>query len=122
MEITVDKLEAMFQKSEADLDYLEKRLKLHSVNSKTKNGVSAEETTVMILENLISIRAKHAALSSQVKEIIAAEKQSMNYIRKHIGSAMDLMHHVQQASAVEVPLATGASVKQQSLRVTPNQL
>lgn len=57
----------------------------------------------MILENLRSIRAKHAALCSQMTEITAAQKESMDYIRNSIGSAMDLMRHFQQVTHVEVP-------------------
>uniref|UniRef100_A0A3Q4GIE5 Spindle and kinetochore-associated protein 2-like n=1 Tax=Neolamprologus brichardi TaxID=32507 RepID=A0A3Q4GIE5_NEOBR len=35
METTVEKLEAMFLKAEADLDYIEKRLKLDFINSRS---------------------------------------------------------------------------------------
>ncbi|XP_035770704.1 spindle and kinetochore-associated protein 2 [Neolamprologus brichardi] len=46
METTVEKLEAMFLKAEADLDYIEKRLKLDFINSSAENGCPAEVGTL----------------------------------------------------------------------------
>ncbi|XP_058483392.1 spindle and kinetochore-associated protein 2 [Solea solea] len=102
MESTVDKLEVMFQKSQADLEYIEKRLKLDFINSTAENGASAEENPAVVLENLRSLKAKHAALSSQVKEIAAAQKESMDSIRNNLDSVMKVIQNVQQTADVEV--------------------
>ncbi|KAG7515584.1 spindle and kinetochore-associated protein 2 [Solea senegalensis] len=102
MESTVDKLEVMFQKSQADLEYIEKRLKLDFINSTAENGGSAEENPAVVLENLRSLKAKHAALSSQVKEIAAAQKESMDSIRNNLESVMKVIQNVQQTADVEV--------------------
>ncbi|XP_078142883.1 SKA complex subunit 2 isoform X1 [Centroberyx gerrardi] len=102
METTVEKLEAMFQKSEADLDYIEKRLKLDFVNQTTENGSPAEENPVVLLENLVAIKAKHTALCSQVKEIAAAQEESMDSIRRNLNSVMQLMQQFQETADVQV--------------------
>lgn len=60
----------------------------------------------MMLENLRAIKAKHAALCSQVKEITAAQEESMDYIRNSLSSVMELMQHFQQTTDVEVPTKT----------------
>lgn len=54
-----------------------------------------------MLENLTAIKAKHAALCSQVKEIAAAQKESMDSIRNNLGSVMKLIEHMQQTTDVE---------------------
>ncbi|KAA8586361.1 hypothetical protein FQN60_000197 [Etheostoma spectabile] len=109
METTVEKLEAMFLKSEADLEYIEKRLKLDFINNAAENGCPAEENPALMLENLRAIKAKHTALCSQVKEIAAAQKESMDSIRNELSSAMELVQHFQQTADVEVPTAVEAS-------------
>ncbi|XP_054482105.1 spindle and kinetochore-associated protein 2 [Anoplopoma fimbria] len=102
METTVEKLEAMFQKSEADLEYIERRLKLDFIKDTTENGCPAEENPAVMLENLRAIKAKHASLCSQVKEIAAAQKESMDSIRNNLGSAMEMVQQFQQTTDVEV--------------------
>ncbi|KAJ4929586.1 hypothetical protein JOQ06_018609 [Pogonophryne albipinna] len=106
METTVDKLEAMFLKSEADLEYIEKRLKLDFINNASENGCPAKENPAVMLENLRAIKAKHTALSSQVKEITAAQKESMDSIRNNLSTAMELVQHFQQTTDEQVDPAT----------------
>ncbi|KAM9385259.1 SKA complex subunit 2 isoform 2-T2 [Pholidichthys leucotaenia] len=101
METTVDKLEAMFLKSEADLEYIEKRLKLDFMNSTAENGCPAKENPTVMLENLKTIKAKHSELCSQVKAISAAQKESMNSVRNSLNSVMELMQQLQKTSDVE---------------------
>uniref|UniRef100_A0A3Q1GA37 Protein FAM33A n=1 Tax=Acanthochromis polyacanthus TaxID=80966 RepID=A0A3Q1GA37_9TELE len=105
METTVEKLEAMFLKSEADLDYIEKWLKLDFMNA-GENGCPVEENPVMMLENLKVIKAKHSALCTQVKDIAAAQKESMDSIRNNLNSAMELIQHFQQTTDVKVEALT----------------
>ncbi|XP_033970080.1 spindle and kinetochore-associated protein 2 [Trematomus bernacchii] len=106
MEATVDKLEAMFLKSEADLEYIEKRLKLDFINNTLQNGCPAKENPAVMLENLRAIKAKHTALSLQVKEIAAAQKESMDSIRNNLNTAKELVQHFQQTTDEQVDPAT----------------
>ncbi|XP_051242413.1 TIP41-like protein isoform X2 [Dicentrarchus labrax] len=107
--------ELKFLKSEADLEYIEKRLKLDFINSTAENGCPAEENPAVMLENLRAIKAKHTALCSQVKEIAAAQKESMDSIRNNLSSVMDVIQHFQQTTDVEVQPLTDSM--QDSLQI-----
>ncbi|XP_034406466.1 spindle and kinetochore-associated protein 2 [Cyclopterus lumpus] len=117
METTVEKLEAMFLKSEADLEYIERRLKLDFIKSAAETGCPAEENPAVMLENLRAIKAKHAALCSQVKEIAAAQKESMDSIRNNLGGAMELVQRFQQNTDVEVQPLTASERQSAELLV-----
>ncbi|XP_042287166.1 spindle and kinetochore-associated protein 2 isoform X3 [Thunnus albacares] len=105
----------MFQKSEADLEYIERRLKLDFINNTAENGCPAEENPAVMLENLRAIKAKHTTLCSQVREIAAAQKESMDSIRDNLISVMGLIQHFQQTTDVEVPPSVETSGQQQPI-------
>ncbi|XP_035638020.1 spindle and kinetochore-associated protein 2 [Oncorhynchus keta] len=105
METAVDKLEAMFQKAEADMEYMEKRLRLDFLTNVPENS-AAEENPVKLLENLSAIKTRHAALCTQVQEIAAEQKQSMDSIRVHLDTTVQLVRQLQQAADVELPTLT----------------
>uniref|UniRef100_A0A8C7ZQ45 Protein FAM33A n=1 Tax=Oryzias sinensis TaxID=183150 RepID=A0A8C7ZQ45_9TELE len=90
-----------FQKSEADLDYIERRLKLDFINSTAENGSSAENPAVM-LENLKAVKAKYSLLCSEVKDIASAQKESMEAIRTSLSGIMEVIKHCQETSDAEV--------------------
>ncbi|XP_071029265.1 SKA complex subunit 2 [Oncorhynchus clarkii lewisi] len=105
METAVDKLEAMFQKAEADMEYMEKRLRLDFLTNVPENS-AAEENPVKLLENLSAIKTRHAALCTQVQEIAAEQKQSMDSIRVHLDTTVQLVQQLHQAADVELPTLT----------------
>ncbi|XP_027888314.1 TIP41-like protein isoform X4 [Xiphophorus couchianus] len=94
--------ELKFLKSEADLEYIERRLKLDFINGASESGSFAKENVTGILENLKSIKAKHSLLRCQVSQITDAQKGSMELIRNRLGTAMELIKHCQQTSHLEV--------------------
>ncbi|CAG5870166.1 SKA complex subunit 2 [Menidia menidia] len=98
METTVEKLEAMFLKSEADLEYTERRLRLDFINSTAENGYSAEENMAVMLETLKKIKAKHCALWGDVRETARAQRESMDSIRNNLNTVMDLISLCHQSS------------------------
>ncbi|XP_076606378.1 SKA complex subunit 2 [Chaetodon auriga] len=102
METTVEKLEALFLKSEADLEYIEKRLKLDFINNTAENGCPTEDNPGVMLEKLRAIKAKHTVLCSQVKEIATVQKESIDSIRNNLSSVMELIQHFQQTTDMEV--------------------
>uniref|UniRef100_A0A3P9PS58 Ska2 N-terminal domain-containing protein n=1 Tax=Poecilia reticulata TaxID=8081 RepID=A0A3P9PS58_POERE len=73
-----------FLKSEADLEYIERRLKLDFINDASERGSFAKENVTGILENLKSIKAKHSFLRCQVSQITDAQKGSMELIRNRL--------------------------------------
>ncbi|XP_004076434.2 SKA complex subunit 2 isoform X2 [Oryzias latipes] len=131
METTVEKLEAMFQKSEADLDYLERRLKLDFINSTAENGSSAEENPAVMLENLKAVKAKYSLLCSEVKDIANAQKESMEGIRTSLSGIMEVIKHCQETSDAEVVSLTeleqeaaallGAAANSPKTEVSPSE-
>nr|XP_023823988.1 spindle and kinetochore-associated protein 2 isoform X3 [Salvelinus alpinus] len=112
MEIAVDKLEAMFQKAEADMEYMEKRLRLEFLTNAPENGTT-EENPVKLLENLSAIKVRHAALCTQVQEIAAEQKQSMDSIRAHLDTTVQLVQQLQQTADVELLMSMEPSAQEQ---------
>ncbi|XP_054586464.1 TIP41-like protein isoform X2 [Nothobranchius furzeri] len=98
--------ELKFLKSEADLEYIERRLKLDFINGEAANGCSTEENVAVMLENLKAIKAKHLLLKSQVKDIAEAQQDSMESIRSNFSKVMELVQHCQQASDLEAESLT----------------
>ncbi|XP_030601616.1 SKA complex subunit 2 isoform X2 [Archocentrus centrarchus] len=118
METTVEKLEAMFLKAEADLDYIEKRMKLDFITNAAENGCPAENPAMM-LENLKTIKSKHSALCSQVKELTNAQKDTMDSIRNNLSSVMELIQHFEQTTDVEVETLTQSEQESAALLSAP---
>lgn len=102
---TVDKLEAMFQKAEADIEYVEKRLKFDFMANAREAG-SFEGNPVQLLENLSAIKARHSSLCAQVEEIAAEQKRSMDSIRAHLDTTVQLVQQLQSTADVQVPPLT----------------
>ncbi|KAM6970093.1 SKA complex subunit 2 [Aplochiton taeniatus] len=102
METAVDKLEAMFQKAEADMEYIDKRLRLDFLTNAPENS-AAEDNPVKLLENLSAIKVRHAALCAQVEEIAVEQKESMDAIKAHLNTTVQLVGQLQQTVDLEVP-------------------
>ncbi|XP_026075749.1 spindle and kinetochore-associated protein 2-like isoform X1 [Carassius auratus] len=102
---TVDKLEAMFQKTEADIEYVEKRLKFDFMANAREAG-TVEGNPLQLLENLSAIKARHAALCAQVEEIEMEQKRSMDSIRAHLDTTVRMVNQLQSTADVQVPPLT----------------
>lgn len=105
METAVNKLEAMFQKAEADLECMEKQLKFEFMTNVPENG-SAEENPVKLLENLSSIKVRHKALCAQMEEIAIEQKQSVESIKSYLNTTVQLVQELQQTADAEIPPLT----------------
>ncbi|XP_061105029.1 spindle and kinetochore-associated protein 2 isoform X1 [Conger conger] len=105
METAVNKLEAMFQKAEADLEYIEKQLKFECMTNVPENG-GAEENPVKLLENLSAIKVRHKALCTQMEQISVEQKQSVESIKGYLNTTMQLVQELQQTADTEVPPLT----------------
>uniref|UniRef100_A0A3P9M0L0 Protein FAM33A n=1 Tax=Oryzias latipes TaxID=8090 RepID=A0A3P9M0L0_ORYLA len=95
-------MSSQFQKSEADLDYIERRLKLDFINS--------TENPAVMLENLKAVKAKYSLLCSEVKDIANAQKESMEAIRTSLSGIMEVIKHCQETSDAE-PKLTKLEIK-----------
>ncbi|KAJ8342913.1 hypothetical protein SKAU_G00328410 [Synaphobranchus kaupii] len=105
METAVNTLEAMFQKAEADLEYMEKRLKFEFMTNDSESG-AAEENPVKLLENLSAIKVRHKALCTQMEEIAVEQKQSVESIRSYLNTTVQLVQELHQTADTEVPPLT----------------
>lgn len=65
-----------------------------------------QDNPAVMLENLRALKAKHTALCSQVRDIAAAQKESMDSIRNNLSGVMELIQHFQQTTDVKVPSQT----------------
>uniref|UniRef100_A0A671LCC5 Protein FAM33A n=1 Tax=Sinocyclocheilus anshuiensis TaxID=1608454 RepID=A0A671LCC5_9TELE len=95
----------LFQKAEADIEYVEKRLKFDFMANVREAG-TFEGNPVQLLENLSAIKARHAALCTQVEEITAEQKRSMDSIRAHLDTTVQLVQQLQNTADVQVPPLT----------------
>ncbi|KAJ8402204.1 hypothetical protein AAFF_G00370690 [Aldrovandia affinis] len=106
METTVNKLEAMFQKVEADLEYMEKQLKFEFMTNVPENGAAEQGNPVKLLENLSIVKVRHKALCAQVEEIAVEQKQSVESIRSYLNNTVQLVQELQLAADLQVPPLT----------------
>uniref|UniRef100_A0A8C2JAG4 Protein FAM33A n=1 Tax=Cyprinus carpio TaxID=7962 RepID=A0A8C2JAG4_CYPCA len=105
VQTAVDPDSNLFQKAEADIEYVEKRLKFDFVANAREAG-TVEGNPVQLLENLSAIKARHAALCAQVEEIAAEQKRSMDSIRAHLDTTVQLVQQLQNTADVQVPPLT----------------
>ncbi|CAL1572809.1 unnamed protein product [Knipowitschia caucasica] len=99
MEAAVDKLEALVNKSEAELEYMEKRLKLDFINSS-----SAAQNPVALLESLRAIKARNDTLSSELQELTSVYTQSMDSIRTNVEEAQEMLRVLRETAAIKEAL------------------
>uniref|UniRef100_A0A672FE29 Ska2 N-terminal domain-containing protein n=1 Tax=Salarias fasciatus TaxID=181472 RepID=A0A672FE29_SALFA len=59
---------------------------------------------VLMLDKLKVMKAKHSSLCSKVKEISAAQKESMNFITINFNHATEVVQNLQKTADVQVPL------------------
>ncbi|MEE6469635.1 hypothetical protein FKM82_008704 [Ascaphus truei] len=95
METAVNKLEAMFQKAESDLDYIEQKLKFE-LRKNLHEDSSEQENPIKLLEHLATIKSRFKTLSSQLNTIAAEQQESVASIQTTLGSAMKMVQHLQQ--------------------------
>ncbi|XP_066552330.1 SKA complex subunit 2 [Amia ocellicauda] len=107
METAVNKLEAMFQKAEADLEYVEKQLKFECMTNLPEDG-AAEENPVKLLESLSAVKARHKSLCAQMEAIAREQQESMQAIRAHLDTTVTLVQELQSTADVQVPPLTEA--------------
>uniref|UniRef100_A0A4W4EXQ2 Protein FAM33A n=1 Tax=Electrophorus electricus TaxID=8005 RepID=A0A4W4EXQ2_ELEEL len=99
-----------FQKAEADIDYVEKRLKFDFMTSAREKG-TVEGNPIQLLENLQAVKERHAALCAQVEEIAAEQKRSMESIRAHLDTTVKLVEELQNKADIQAPPLTEAELE-----------
>ncbi|XP_075051177.1 spindle and kinetochore-associated protein 2 [Mixophyes fleayi] len=102
METAVNKLEALFQKAESDLDYIEQKLEFE-IRKSLPDDSSAQENPTKLLEQLASVKSRFKSLSSQLDKIAADQQKSVERIHTTIANTLKMVQHLQQQTDFQVP-------------------
>ncbi|XP_048412818.1 spindle and kinetochore-associated protein 2 isoform X1 [Stegostoma tigrinum] len=100
MEAAVNKLEAMFQKAESDLDYIEHKLEFEIVKNLPRNA-PAQENPVKLLEQLRVIKSRYRELSVEADQIAREQKEAVDFIRSQLATTFQLVQKLQEQSDLE---------------------
>ncbi|XP_029467349.1 spindle and kinetochore-associated protein 2 [Rhinatrema bivittatum] len=115
METAVSKLEAMFQKAECDLDYIEQKLEFEIRKSLPDDSVP-QENPVKLLEQLSLVKLRYKTLCGQLEKIAAEQKATMDCIHTTLASTMRIVLHLQQQAEFESsPLSEEEQIAVQKL-------
>ncbi|XP_056412819.1 spindle and kinetochore-associated protein 2 isoform X1 [Hyla sarda] len=101
METAVNKLEALFQKAESDLDYIEQKLEFEIRKSLPEE--SSQDNPTVLLEQLASVKSRFKGLSSQLDKIAADQQKSVESIQATIANTLKMVQHLQQQTDFQVP-------------------
>ncbi|XP_001509447.2 spindle and kinetochore-associated protein 2 isoform X3 [Ornithorhynchus anatinus] len=101
MEAAVSKLEAMFQKAESDLDYIQHKLEFEIMKS-LPHSPSGEENPVTLLEELSEVKSRYKALCAQLEQVAKEQKESMTSICTTLDTTMKMVQQLQQQTNMEL--------------------
>nr|XP_041575999.1 spindle and kinetochore-associated protein 2 [Taeniopygia guttata] len=105
MEPAVNNLQTLFQKAEADLDYIQSRLEFEIANSHPDDA-TAEENPAALLKEISLVKSRYKSLCDQMVQISREQKESMESIRAALQETMKLSRALQQQSGLEsLPLS-----------------
>ncbi|XP_072272679.1 spindle and kinetochore-associated protein 2 [Pyxicephalus adspersus] len=102
METAVNKLEALFQKAESDLDYIEQKLEFE-IRKSLPDDSAAQENPTKLLEQLASVKSRFKTLSAQLDKIATDQQKSVESIQQTIANTLKIVQHLQQQTDLQVP-------------------
>ncbi|KAI0241850.1 Spindle and kinetochore-associated protein 2 [Lamellibrachia satsuma] len=97
--LAVDKLEAMFNKADADLDYLSRKLEFE-VECKEENA--GQMNTSVLLRRIAEVKHEFAAIVKEVEAIKDAEKEAMDFFRGELVNVCQLLTNLQDRSGTQI--------------------
>ncbi|XP_064022840.1 spindle and kinetochore-associated protein 2 [Pogoniulus pusillus] len=100
METAVTKLEAMFQKAESDLDYIQHRME-YEIRKSLPDDSAAEENPVAVLEELAVVKSRYKMLCMKLDKISTEQQESMAAIRAAVENTMKMVQALQQHAYLE---------------------
>ncbi|OWK57353.1 Spindle and kinetochore-associated protein 2 [Lonchura striata] len=107
MEPAVNNLQTLFQKAEADLDYIQSRLEFEIANSHPDDA-TAEENPAALLKEISLVKSRYKSLCDQMVQISQEQKESMESIRAALQETMKISRALQQQTGLEVSLPLSA--------------
>ncbi|XP_069471253.1 spindle and kinetochore-associated protein 2 isoform X2 [Ambystoma mexicanum] len=100
MESAVNKLEAMFQKAESDLNYIEQKLDFE-IRKSRPDGSPLQEDPVRLLEQLSAAKLRYKSLSTQLEKIAAEQKASIESIQNTLADTMTMVEQLHQQTELD---------------------
>ncbi|KAJ1185750.1 hypothetical protein NDU88_002537 [Pleurodeles waltl] len=115
MESAVNKLEAMFQKAESDLNYIEQKLEFE-IRKRHPDSPPSQEDPVKLLEQLSAAKLRYKSLSAQLEKITVEQKESIASIQSTLANTMKMVQQLQQHTDLKLlPLSEEEQTSLQQL-------
>ncbi|XP_051665213.1 spindle and kinetochore-associated protein 2 isoform X2 [Manacus candei] len=117
METAVARLEAMFQKAEADLDWIQHRLE-YEIMKTFPDDTPPEDNPLAILEGLSAAKARYKALCTRMDRIAREQKEAMKGIQASVENTTKIVQELQQKAGLEsLPLSAEEQAAAQQLGI-----
>nr|XP_002736818.1 PREDICTED: spindle and kinetochore-associated protein 2-like [Saccoglossus kowalevskii] len=98
MEETVDKLEALFQKAESDINYVSRKLDSEFTEmSDESNQVNPKE----IVERLQSVKQQYSDIVKEAEEIKKAQSEASEFFRSQLQMACQALQKIQDQAGAD---------------------
>ncbi|XP_022247902.1 spindle and kinetochore-associated protein 2-like [Limulus polyphemus] len=97
MEATVEKLEALFNKAESDLNFIECKLE----NELAQITDNREPNPVKMIHNIQEIKKEFSTLVKEIHETEKKQKEAIENLQDHLKSVCEKLEIVQQKSIVD---------------------
>ncbi|XP_032901659.1 spindle and kinetochore-associated protein 2 isoform X2 [Amblyraja radiata] len=97
METAVNKLAAMFQKAQSDLDYIEHKLEFEMLKN-LPQCTAPQENPIKLLEQLRVIKSRYRDLCAEADQIAIERKESVDFIRTQLAATLQLVQKLQDQS------------------------
>ena len=94
MESTVDKLEAKFQKAEAEIDFISRKLDSEFTGSQAGDE-KVKANPAQILQKLAEVKQQYAAIVQEAEAIKQAQQEAMNFFKGELTTLCDKLAGVQ---------------------------
>ncbi|XP_022802436.1 spindle and kinetochore-associated protein 2-like isoform X2 [Stylophora pistillata] len=101
MEPAVDKLEALFQKAESDLNYISLRLETEFSQQFLDKG-QEQLNPIKLLQRINQAKVQFKNLSEQASQIHSQQQEIQAYVRNQILACQDLLCHSQKCAGLMV--------------------
>jgi len=91
MDKTLDRLESMFNKADADLDYMSRKLDTEFETELAEADTPLKENPKKVLEKLGGIKKEYAAIAQETKAIQDAQQEAMKFFGSQISTLCDTL-------------------------------
>lgn len=91
-------LEAMFQKTESDLNHLTRKLDFEL----QKTGFSDNQNPIKLIQQISDIKKEYLTLVDETKKVQEAQKEMMDYFHEQLGNLIKITKHLESRTNYNV--------------------